>query len=248
MIPGSRRPALVVGGNTNPAARALVALAHERNWRIAVLTEHAEGWSDTPFVTVCTVDLTDAAAVEAAFSTLTSSWGQAATALVYFAIADAPQTPARLAVTESADGWEATQERHLLAAFLFSQSGVREMLRLRGGKQVAEGSVVLVADVGAARSAPGFGNVSLSAAVAGLTGMTRQLAVEWGPFGVRVNMVHLGVSEGLTGRAADLLRRVPLARVADPRELAQSCYYLMSREASYVTGVVLPVDGGYHAT
>lgn len=241
-------PALVIAGVVNPTARALADLAMERGWTVAVFCEHLEDWPDAGEITVCEVDLADAAAVEASFSVLTSKWGHPATALVHFATVDGRSSSTRLAVTESASGWEATHTQHLLAGFLFAQSGVREMLRLRGSRQVDAGSVVLVADVGAAHSAPGFGTVSLSAAVAGLAGATRQLAVEWGPYGVRVNMVHLGISEGLSERNAELLQRVPLARVAMPRELAECCYYLMSRASSYITGVVLPVDGGYHAS
>lgn len=241
-------PGLVLAGAASPAARALVELARERGWKIAVFSDPHESWgilADTP---TYPVDLSDAQAVEECFARVTLIWGHPASALVYFATSDSPDARARLAVTESADGWEATQSHHLLSGFLFAQSGAREMLRLRGGQQVEDGAVVLVVDVGVAHSAPGFGTASMSAAVGGLAGTARQLAVEWGPFGIRVNTVHLGITEGLTGRGAELLRRVPLARVADPRELAESCYYLMSRASSYVTGAVLPVDGGYHAS
>ncbi|MFC6234128.1 SDR family NAD(P)-dependent oxidoreductase, partial [Leucobacter soli] len=95
---------------------------------------------------------------------------------------------------------------------------------------------------------PGHPQTVAGAALAGLAGMTRQLAVEWGRLGIRVNMVEAGIVGPDSEQDFDVLRRVPLARAGTPEEIAEACYYLISRASSYVTGAVLPVDGGFLAT
>jgi NAD(P)-dependent dehydrogenase (short-subunit alcohol dehydrogenase family) len=237
-------PTLVLAGVIDSVAVSLARLAVARGWRVAVVVAPIDEPPGLDAVPVHVVDLTKADAVEAIFSMLTSDWGRPPDALVY----SAHTGRSRAAVTETAEGWDAAQARHLRAAFVVAQAGAREMLRLRGGLPVDDGSVVFVGDVSAVRSLPGYGNVSMNAAVSGMAGMTRQLATEWGPFGIRVNMVQLGVTEESSVRSAEMMRRVPLGRAGQAEELAESCYYLISRSSSYVTGVTLPVDGGFLAT
>ncbi|MGK0716073.1 SDR family NAD(P)-dependent oxidoreductase [Leucobacter sp. W1153] len=240
-------PTLVIAGAVDRTAHALAQIAHERGWRVATLIDRSGYSAPAPVGATHTVALADAAEVESTLSALTSSWGSPPAAIVYFATGAEQLHANRAAVTESAEGWELTQAQLLRAGFLFAQAGVREMLRLRGGEPVDDGSVVFVGDAGVIQSPPGFPNVAMTAATSGLAGITRQLATEWGPFGVRVNMLQLGVSETQSERSVELLRRVPLGRAARPEELAESCYYLISRTSSYVTGAILPVDGGFLA-
>lgn len=238
------RPGLVLAGALDVTAAALARLAEERGWRIAAVVPEGKESPLPEGVLMRTADITNADEVEAVFSGLTSQWGKAPDALVYSAHANR----ARAAVTESSAGWESIQSQHLRAAFLFAQAGAREMLRLRGGTPVDDGAVVFVGDVSAIRGANGHSNVSMNAAVSGLAGVTRQLAAEWGPYGIRVNMLHAGAVDGASNLPAELMDRVPLRRSGRPEELAESCYYLISRMSSYVTGAVLPVDGGFLAT
>jgi len=97
------------------------------------------------------------------------------------------------------------------------------------------------------------GRAAYSAAKAGIGGLTRSLAVEWGRKGVRVNAICPGFVEtqsvrsafaGGTLDAATILDGVPLARTAKAEEIATVAAFLLSDESSYVTGVMLPVDGG----
>lgn len=237
-------PGLVVSGDLDPIAHALVRLACDRGWRVALIVAHDEHVEVAEEVTVLRADGTNADEIEATFSAVTTLWQSAPDALVY----SAHTSRTRAAVTESSTGWETVQSQHLRAAFLFAQAGAREMLRLRGGTSVDDGSVVFISDVSAIRGANGHSSVSMNAAVAGLEGVTRQLAAEWGPYGIRVNMLHAGTVDGTPGLPPELMHRVPLGRSGRPEELAESCYYLISRSSSYVTGIVLPVDGGFLAT
>lgn len=90
------------------------------------------------------------------------------------------------------------------------------------------------------------------AAKAGVDMLTRVLAIEWGPDGIRVNAVAPGpiaqteARLAPTAEAMELVRRtVPIARLGTPGDLASACLLLASPLAGYITGVVLPVDGGW---
>ena len=101
----------------------------------------------------------------------------------------------------------------------------------------------------------GFGaRAAYCASKSGVDGLVRALAVEWAPFGIRVNAVAPGTvatemqqSMVASGRISmdGYLARIPMGRIADPSEIADAVIYLASPRASYVTGVVLPVDGGW---
>jgi NAD(P)-dependent dehydrogenase (short-subunit alcohol dehydrogenase family) len=101
----------------------------------------------------------------------------------------------------------------------------------------------------------GFGaRAAYCASKSGVNGLVRSLAVEWAPVGVRVNAVAPGSIETemqqamvASGRASmdGYLRRIPMGRIGKASEIADAVVYLASPRASYITGVVLPVDGGW---
>lgn len=131
---------------------------------------------------------------------------------------------------------------NLRAAILLTQAAVKPMIR------AGRGSVVNVSSVNALR---GHSGVSVySATKAALDGLTRSLARELGPRNIRVNSVAPGyfasdMVAGLDAEAtARIARRTPLARLAEPAEIAEAVHFLASDRSSFITGQVLAVDGG----
>jgi NAD(P)-dependent dehydrogenase (short-subunit alcohol dehydrogenase family) len=144
------------------------------------------------------------------------------------------------------EAWDQLLAIHLTAAF----TGARQAFqRMPGG-----GAIVMISSV---NGHLGFGGrAAYCAAKAGVQGLVRSLAVEWAPRGVRVNAVSPGTIATemqakfmATGYASPelFLSRVPMKRFGEPREIADAVHFLCSPRSSYITGVVLPVDGGWLA-
>jgi NAD(P)-dependent dehydrogenase (short-subunit alcohol dehydrogenase family) len=114
------------------------------------------------------------------------------------------------------------------------------------------GSMVMISSICASQ---GFAaRASYCASKSGVDGLVRSLSMEWGPAGIRVNAVAPGTVETemqqamlASGRAstAGYLERVPLGRIGKPSEIGDAVAFLVSARAAYITGVVLPVDGGW---
>ncbi len=147
-----------------------------------------------------------------------------------------------LAVRMSADDWNAVIDTNLTGAFFTARPALRGMLRRRAGSIVAVSSVVGIT------GNPGQANYA--AAKAGMIGMVRALAREAGGRGVRVNAVAPGyIATDMTAGLADDLRDgivagTPLGRLGEPADVAAAVAFLCSPDAAFITGAVLPVDGG----
>lgn len=154
--------------------------------------------------------------------------------------------------TAGADIDEADWERLLAVNLTGFYRLVRDLLpQLRHDRP---GSVLAVTSMSADRAVPGI--VPYGAVKAGLAHLMRGLAVELGPSGVRCNGIAPGyVATPMTAAILDdpqvrtrIMGRLPLQRIADPEDMAGPALFLLSDQASYVTGQILAVDGGYALT
>jgi NAD(P)-dependent dehydrogenase (short-subunit alcohol dehydrogenase family) len=143
---------------------------------------------------------------------------------------------------------------HLRGVFLMSQQVIAQMTRQPRDARGNRGAIVNIGSIASFGGIPGRN--AYCAAKAGVLGMTRALASEWARRGIRVNAVAPGyVKTALVASLVDrgaidaqaIARRTPMGRMAAPEEIAQVIAFLASPLASYITGAVLPVDGGWTA-
>lgn len=185
-------------------------------------------------------DVTDRAAVEAAVAHAVAVFG-ALDVLVNNAYACTPDTA--LFEDEPDEVWERDLDVTLSGAYRCARAALPHLAASGRGAIVSIGSVNGVQD---------FGNHAYSAAKAGLGSLTRTLAGHAGPRGVRVNLVTPGTirTDAWAGREAELSRisgLYPLGRVGEPEDIAAAVAFLASRDAAWVTGTTLCVDGGLTA-
>lgn len=142
----------------------------------------------------------------------------------------------------------ATFDVNVAGTFYTARAGARAMLAAGHG-----GSIVLLGSINSTVALPG--QAAYAASKGAVLMLGRALAVDWAVDGVRVNVVGPGVTDTPMSsatlrdphRSASLLSRIPLARAADPSEIAEVIAFLVSDRASYVTGAFVPVDGGWLA-
>ncbi|WP_326736674.1 SDR family NAD(P)-dependent oxidoreductase [Streptomyces sp. NBC_01022] len=185
-------------------------------------------------------DVADRAAVEAAVAHAVSVFG-GLDVLVNNAYACTPD--AALFEDEQDETWQRDLDVTLGGAYRCSRAALPHLAASGRGAIVSIGSVNGVQD---------FGNHAYSAAKAGLASLTRTLAGHAGPRGVRVNLVAPGTirTDAWAGRDAELSRvsgLYPLGRVGEPEDIAAAVAFLASRDAAWVTGTTLCVDGGLTA-
>jgi 3-oxoacyl-[acyl-carrier protein] reductase len=182
-------------------------------------------------------DVTDAELVESAFRTVESTWGP-----VEVLVANAGITRDGLMLRMSDEAFSAVIEANLTGSFRVAKRAVAKMLRLHTGR------IVFLSSVGAFIGLPGQANYAASKA--GLVGMARAIAREVGSRQITVNVVAPGlIDTDMTAalgedRLATMTEQVPLGRTGSAEDVAAVVGFLASGAAAYVTGVVLPVDGG----
>jgi 3-oxoacyl-[acyl-carrier protein] reductase len=182
-------------------------------------------------------DVTDPEAVDAAFAEVEAAHGP-----VEILVANAGITKDTLVLRMSEDDWSDVIDTNLTGSFRVAKRAAKGMLRLRRGRIIFISSVV-----GLLGSA---GQVNYAASKAGLVGMARSLARELGSRSITANVVAPGfVETEMTDvlpeeKKAEYRAQIPLQRYATSAEVASVVEWLASDGAAYVTGAVIPVDGG----
>jgi 3-oxoacyl-[acyl-carrier protein] reductase len=182
-------------------------------------------------------DVTDGASLDAAFAAVEEHQGP-----VEVLVANAGITRDTLLLRMSDDDFDAVLQTNLVGAFRVAKRASKGMLRLRRGRLIFISSVV-----GLLGSA---GQTNYAAAKAGMVGFARSAARELGSRGITANVVAPGfVDTDMTAALPDdrreqILGQIPLGRYASPQEVAAVVTFLAGDGAGYITGAVIPVDGG----
>ncbi len=189
-----------------------------------------------------TADVTDASDVEAMVKTTREAFGP-----VEILVNNAARATDADFLDLSEETWEEDVAITLKGPFLCSQVVLADMTENRSG---------VILNIASVNALTYFGNEAYSAAKAGILSLTRSLAVRYGPFGVRVNAIAPGTLrtpawEQRRQKDPEVLERVsrwyPLGRVGEPEDVAGAALFLASDEANWISGAVLPVDGGLTA-
>jgi NAD(P)-dependent dehydrogenase (short-subunit alcohol dehydrogenase family) len=191
-------------------------------------------------------DVSDQRGIEASFAEVDEHFGRV-DVLVNDAFVPSHTRPHEIGLEE----WERVLAVNVTGYMLCAQAAGRRMIEQGDG-----GSIVNLSSI-AGSAALGRGNFAYSISKGAIDSLTRELAIEWAPFGIRVNAIKpcQVMTPGLQALIDDpkfdsetllatFLRGIPLGRLAQPGDIASAALYLASDASSMVTGALLPVDGG----
>lgn len=227
------RVVLVTGGSKG-IGRAIAEAFRDAGYRVAA-TYRSGGVPDGVLGVVC--DITDQGQVDAAFETVEKELGP-----VEILIANAGVTKDTLLMRMSDEDWDTVIDTNLTGTFRVVRRASRPMMRGRFGR------IVLISSVVALLGSPG--QINYSSSKAALVGMARSLTRELGVRNVTCNVVAPGFIEtdmtAVLGDdlVADYKKRIPAGRFGSTDDISAAALYLASDQAGYISGAVLPVDGG----
>ncbi|HUR75518.1 MAG TPA: beta-ketoacyl-ACP reductase [Sporichthya sp.] len=227
------RSVLVTGGNRG-IGRA-IAEAFIANGDQVAVTYRSGDIPKGALGVVC--DVTDGVAVDAAFAQAEEAHGP-----VEIVVANAGITRDTLLLRMSEDDFAAVLDTNLTGAFRVAKRASKSMLRQKKGR------VIFISSVVGLLGSPG--QVNYAASKSGLIGMARSMARELGSRGITANVVAPGfietamTAELTEDRQKQILASVPLTRYGQVEEIAGVCLFLAGPDAAYITGAVIPVDGG----
>ena len=228
------RTVLVTGGNRG-IGLAIARCFEEGGDRVAIT--HRSGTAPDGLVGV-RCDVTDSASVDAAFTEAEERLGGP----VEVVVANAGVTKDTLLMRMSDEDWDTVVDTNLAGAFRCARRASKGMIRLRRGR------IILISSVVGLYGGPGQANYAASKA--GLVGLARSITRELGGRGITANVVAPGFIEtDMTAELPEDTRKtyqaaIPAGRFATPGEVAATVRFLASPEAAYISGAVIPVDGG----
>jgi 3-oxoacyl-[acyl-carrier protein] reductase len=236
----------LVTGASRGIGRAIASRLAEQGATViaAARGDHARACADElraagHHVDALTLDVTDTAAVEAAPGDIMKRHGR-----LDIVVSNAGITRDQLLMRMKREDWDAVMATNLTATFLLAQAAMRPMLKQRGGRIIAVGSVV--GQMGNA------GQTNYAASKAGLIGFAKALAREVASRAITVNVVAPGMIDTDMTKAVhadakvDWAAQIPLGRLGAADDIAAAVCFLASDEASYITGHVLAVNGGMY--
>lgn len=227
------RTILITGGNRGigfAIAKEFVMAGH----RVAVTARSGEGPAGTLTVRA---DVTDLAALDAAFTEVEQKLGP-----VEVVVANAGITRDMLLLRMTENDFDTVVETNLGGAFRVIKRASKGMLKAKFGRIILVSSVVGLSG--------GAGQVNYSSSKAGLVGMARSITRELGSRGITANVVAPGfietdmTAELPEAQRAEYKKSIPAGRFASPAEVAKVIVWLAGDDAAYISGAVIPVDGG----
>ena len=228
------RIALVTGGNRG-IGRAIAEDLMAAGYRVAVTSRSGEGGPEGALTVAA--DVTDSASIDAAFSCVEEELGP-----ITVVVANAGITQDTLLLRMSEDDFTSVIDTNLTGAFRVIKRATKGMLRAKFGR------VVLISSVVGLYGSPG--QINYAASKSGLVGIARSLTRELGGRGITANVVAPGFIE--TEMTAVLpeetqqqyLASIPAGRFGRVDEIAKTVRWLVSDDSGYISGAVIPVDGG----
>jgi NAD(P)-dependent dehydrogenase (short-subunit alcohol dehydrogenase family) len=249
------RPVAIVTGAADGIGWATAQRLAAHGWRIVLLDLRADAVAGRAaelgaahLGLAC--DVTQEASVDGAISTALARTGRIDVLVNNAGIGD----QALPTLEQTPNAFDRVLAVHVRGCFLMSQAVLRTMREQARDPRGNRGAIVNLGSIASLGGIPGRN--AYCAAKAGVLGMTRALASEWAREGIRVNAVAPGYvrTELVAGLARQgvidgqaIAHRTPMGRMAEPAEIAEAIAFLASPAASYITGVVLPVDGGWTA-
>lgn len=224
---------LVTGGNRG-IGKAIATEFKNAGYNVAITYRSGDAPED--FFAV-KADVTDAASIDAAFKEVEAKFGP-----IGVVIANAGITKDTLLMRMSEDDFTSVIDTNLTGAFRVAQRATKGMLKNKRGR------IIFISSVSGLYGNPG--QVNYSASKAGLVGMARSITRELGSRNITANVIAPGfIKTDMTDALTDDLKKqytdaIPARRFAEPKEIADVALFLAGEGAGYISGAVIPVDGG----
>jgi NAD(P)-dependent dehydrogenase (short-subunit alcohol dehydrogenase family) len=247
-LPGSNAPqrAMLLTGASRGIGHAAVKRFSSAGWRVITCSRH-------PFPENCPwfagpadhlqIDLSDAADTARAIAEVRERLTDGRLDALVNNAAISPKGPggSRLGLfeTELAD-WQTVFQVNFFAAALLARGLAKEL-------EKAQGAIVNVTSIAGTRVHP-FAGIAYSTSKAALAALTREMAADFGPRGVRVNSISPGEIDTaiLSPGTENIVAQIPMRRLGSPEEVAKAIYFLCTEQSSYVNGAELMINGGQH--